>query len=179
MAVVSNDQVAFAMAVGSSINSSVANNRRLRDKNPTLLALAADPLQVLRDHGMPADFFANTPADVMAQTISYLKQQATDDLAHPDGGGHAKRGFFSCWACRVGFATLIAVLGVIITVASAGTAGPLYAGLIAWISTFSAAMTVAAATTIVNGALAVGSTALAGGLTGLIEFICESIPDTC
>ncbi|MGB8814967.1 MAG: hypothetical protein WCC57_17450 [Paracoccaceae bacterium] len=170
--------MAFANTVGSSINASVENNFRLRDKNPTLIALATDPLQVLLDHGLPADFFANTPAAVMEQTIAYWKQQATNDLAITHGG-QPKRGFFRCWACRIGFAAIIAVLGVVVTAASAGAAGPLYAGAIAWVTTFSASMTLAAATTVVSGALAVGSTVLAGGLGALIEFICEQIPDTC
>jgi hypothetical protein len=178
MPAVTDQQLALANSIGASINTSVANNSRFRDQNPTLIALMTDPLQVLIDHGLPADFFANTPADIMAQTVAYWKQQATSDLAAARGeGGQQKRGFFRCWACRIGFGAVIALVGVVLTAVTAGAGGAIFVAAVNFMVVAGVAM--AAAEGIMVAATAVGGTVLAGGLAALIELICESIPDTC
>jgi uncharacterized membrane protein len=176
MPAVTDEQLALVNSIGESINTSVANNSRFRDQNPTLIALMTDPLQVLIDHGLPTDFFANTPADVMAQTVAYWKQQATSDLAAAHGG-QQKRGFFRCWACRIGFGAVIAVVGLVVTAVTAGAGGAIFVAAVNFMVV--AGMAMAAAEGVMIAATAVGGTVLAGGIAALIELICESIPNTC
>lgn len=176
MATVTNQQISLANAVGASINTSVGNNSHLRDQNPTLIALAANPLQVLIDHGLPSDFFASTPPDIMAQTIAYWKQQATSDLATAHGG-QQRRGFFRCWACRIGFGAIIALVGLALTVVTAGAGGAIFVASVNFMVVAGVAMATAEGAMV--AATAVGGTVLAGGLAALIEFVCEAIPDTC
>jgi len=176
MPAVTDQQLALANAIGTSINTSVANNARLRDQNPTLIGLMTNPLQVMIDHGLPADFFASAPADILAQTVAYWKQQATSDLAAASGG-QQKRGFFRCWACRIGFGVVLALVGLVVTVVTAGVGGAIYVAAVNFMVVAGVAM--ATAQGVMVAATAVGGTVLAGGLAALIEFICESIPDTC
>jgi hypothetical protein len=176
MPAVTDQQLALANSIGESINTAVANNARLRDQNPTLIALMTDPVQVMIDHGLPPDFFANTPADVMAQTVAYWKQQANKDLAAAHGG-QRKRGFFRCWACRIGFGAVLAVVGLLITTLTAGVGGAIFVAAVNFMVV--AGVVLATAEGIMMAATVVGGTVLAGGLAALIDLICENIPNTC
>jgi hypothetical protein len=166
-----------ASEVGNKICAAVMSKRDMGENNPVLLALAADPMQVMVEHGLPGDLLATALPDVKNAFLSFLQNQANSEL-NVLRKRQVPRGFFSCWACRIGLGLATVLLGYAITVATAGLGGPVFGAVCAYVVTF-LRVTAAAAETIVGGAVVAGKFVGTGGIGGLIEFICESIPGTC
>lgn len=173
---VSQAQLATASAVGNAVCAAVENNKARGVDNPTLLALQSDPLTVLTANGLPQDFFAGAEPSKIAEYVAYLKAQASSEL-NALQKRQVPRGFFKCWACRIGFGAVLAIVGLVLTAVTAGVGGAVFTAAVNFLVVWGVAMAVA------EGVM-VGATKVAGGTAlasvgALIEFVCEQIPDTC
>lgn len=170
-------RLAPVVTVANSICAAISNQAHLRDLNPILLALKSDPLTVLANYGLPSSVLEAVDEDTKADMVTYLKGEATSDLEHVAHAGPVRRGFFRCWACRVGLAIAVALAGVAISVATVGVGGAIFTWAANWLVMWG--LGVATAQGLMVAASVAGSVALTGGIGGLIEFICSEIPETC
>lgn len=132
LALESTANIDKAHEVGQAIGQAIHGNLgRSTTSNPVLEKLAKNPLQTLHEYGLPANFFATTPAWAKDEYAAYLTKEATTVL---DGmaAGAVPRGFFACWACRIGFGAIIFGIGAALTAAGELVVGTLGA-LIEWV----------------------------------------------
>ena len=168
----------FAFDISEDLATAIGNvNPRVR--NSILTQMAADPLEVLAGYGLDDAFFAGADAPLKAAYVSMLQQDAQDQIRQ-NANGHATRSYhwFACWSCRIGFGAIIVAAGVALSAVTAGAGGPIFAAIVAQV-VVRVGIALAAATTLVTGAIATGSFIGAGAIAGLIELVCEAIPNTC
>ena len=173
---VSEAQMQIASKVGDAVCQQVQSNRQRGVDNPTLLALQKDPLAVLEQNGMPSNFFEGALPEKMTEYVNYLKTQATNEI-NALKKRQQPRGFFRCWACRIGFGAVLALIGLALSAVTVGVGGAIFTASVNFLVTWGVAM--ATAQGAMMAATTVGGVALGGGIAALIEFICEKIPDTC
>lgn len=150
--------------------------RQRSDQIPVLQALANDPMQVMIENGLPADFLDKALPDVKSGFLAYLKTAAANELKIVRAR-QAPRGFFRCWACRIGPGVAMALVGLALSAVTVGAGGAIFVAAVNFMVTWGVAMVTAEGAMI--AATAAGGVSLAGGISALIEFVCEKIPDTC
>ena len=101
-----------AISVGNAICDAIHTKAR-SDGNDVLQALVDDPMKVLTDYGLPAEYLAGKL--LTNDYLAYLQSKAGAELGQIRER-QVPRGFGACWACRIGLGVVIAGVGVAIAV---------------------------------------------------------------
>ena len=152
--------------VGESVAQGIVQGRRSAS-NTILTQLAADPIQVLVEHGLDSTHFDHAvPAD-LAAFEAFLKDRAKAELdaAHA-GRSIGPRGALGCWACEVGLGALIIGIGASELTAVLAAGAVLYEAILAFIELMvSAATAMTIPTRITAAGLFVGEKAIEAGIS--------------
>jgi len=163
--------VTKVMDVGNSVAQAINAGKR-SDPNPMLTQIAADPLAVLKAHGLHPLHFAHAIPSELAKFEQYLKDKANAQLEAAKSGRSVPRESFGCWACTVGLWALVVGVGAAMSAAVLQTGGALYALLVAFATRF---VTAAAAANIVTGFSAAGLYVGEKAMEKLIEWMCNEV----